>query len=139
MEMTILQNSYHRTCLGYAEMASYVYETTDDISLSTGRIYNVVRRSKDKASMAKYKHFCHLLKFKEAVPHLLRLLRAGGIWTVDCEKAYAALVKCRIEQVYQFHLKLFLYSFLSFFSLTGYCVYFICLCGPGRAYKQETP
>ena len=131
--MTRLQNSYHRTCLAYAEMASYIYQLTAHPTIISTKIFNMVRRSQEKSTIQQFKNFTNLLKFKEVVPHLLRLLRAGGIWLVKCEKAYGALVKCRIEQVCQILLRFFFYSF---FSLTGHGVHCICLCRPGRAHQQ---
>ena len=43
--------------------------------------------------------FCNILRFKLVIPHLVHVLQAGEIWTVDYKEAYAALVKCCIEQV----------------------------------------
>lgn len=41
--------------------------------------------------------FKHLIKFKEAIPYLIQLLHIGEVWTVNCELAYAYLVKCHVE------------------------------------------
>ena len=95
-----MQNSYHRTCLSYAQMAEYIYNTIPDPSERTRKIQFVVRSSNpDGFADPALAGFRNLLRFKEVVPHLVWLLRAGGIWTVSCDDAYAALVRCRVEQV----------------------------------------
>ena len=73
----------------------------------------------DSQNLIYYKE--SLLRFKEVVPHLVWLLRAGGIWTVNCEDAYAALVKCCIEQVCQYHEHCSSSPFLL--GLTGHSIY----------------
>jgi len=59
----------------------------------------VVKRNHDRLSTVKITSFRNILKFQDAMPSLVRLLNAGGVWTVNCETAYAALVKCRVEKV----------------------------------------
>lgn len=62
--------------------------------------------------------FRNLLRFREVIPHLVRLLNAGGIWMVDCEDAYSALVKCRVEQVC--HYSKYCPSILTSLGFIGY-------------------
>lgn len=99
IERKVLPNSYYRTCLNYAEIAAFVYETCKFPTQSTAKILHVVKRAHQDGSNEKINAFRSLLKFQDVVPDLVRLLRAGGIWTLNCENAYAALVKCRIEPV----------------------------------------
>ena len=95
LEKCFMPNSYHRTCLNYTSITNHVYAS----SRSTTQIKDVVKRHHNITSTTKITLFHHLLKFKDAVPHLVQILVAGGIWTVDCEPAYGALVKCRSEKV----------------------------------------
>ena len=95
--MRVLQNSYHRQCLNYAQIAEYVYSS--GASNADHKICLVVR---NENSTMKINGFRGLLQFKGVVPHVVRLLSAGGIWTVNGELAYSALVKCRIEGVSQY-------------------------------------
>jgi len=85
--------------MNYALLAAYIYDTTPESSDSTHKLRYVIKGGQEGSSDPKLTSFRNLLRFREGVPHLVRLLRAGGIWTLDCENAYGALVKCRVEQV----------------------------------------
>lgn len=98
----------------------------------TDKIRQLVKHHHEQVSSMKITSFRHVLKFKEAVPHLVRLLHAGGVWTVNCESAYAALVKCRVERVYQIFHYIMNSQLTLFLYLTGYCLCYLCLCRPGR-------
>jgi hypothetical protein len=67
------------------------------LSDSTAHITSVVRR--DPARLKSHTSFLHLLKFSKAVPALVRLLNAGGVWTLDGDQAWTNLVKCKVEHV----------------------------------------
>ena len=99
MEKTYLTNSYHRICLGYAQIADFIYSSSNSKEDSIAKIHHVVKRNHQESSSLKINSFRHILKFKEAVPHLIRLLGAGGIWSIDCEQAYFALLRCYVEHV----------------------------------------
>jgi hypothetical protein len=99
MKQSLLENSYHRTCINYAQLARNIYKSSSDTLSSTSHIRDVLRRNPDEGSHVKITSFRNLLKFKEAVPPLLELLSAGGIWSLDCERAFKSLGKCRIEEV----------------------------------------
>jgi hypothetical protein len=43
--------------------------------------------------------FRNVLRFKEAVPSLVKLLAAGGVWSTGCERAYHSLAGCKVEKV----------------------------------------
>ena len=64
---------------------------------STMHIMSVVRR--DTKRIKCNTSFLHLLKFSKAVPALVRLLNAGGVWTLSGDQAWSNLVKCKIEHV----------------------------------------
>jgi len=86
--------------LNCAQIAEYVYKI--DINNAGERLRYVVRNSSEAPPNQKKtitNGLRNLLRFKRVVPHLVRLLRAGGIWTVNCEAAYAAIVKCSVEEV----------------------------------------
>lgn len=85
--------------LNCVEMAAYVYHSKCSDADATIKIRHVVKHLYNKVSMMNIKVFPHILKFRRVVPHLLRLLRAGGVWTLNCEQAYHALLKCQVEQV----------------------------------------
>ena len=99
IERVTLINSYHRLTLNYAQIAESLYSSSHPNHVISSKILEVVKRNHDDTSSTKITNFRNLLKFREAVPPLVRLLRAGGVWTVDCETAYSALVKCRVEKV----------------------------------------
>jgi hypothetical protein len=101
VERKVLPNSYHRVCLSYAEIANFIYATCKVPTQSTSKIFSVVKRAhqEGEAKTEKINAFRTLLKYPNVVPDLVRLLRAGGIWTLNCEAAYSALTKSRIEQV----------------------------------------
>lgn len=83
-------------------MAAYIYDTTADRFEMTAKIRYIVRSNREEGHPdSTMPGFLNLLRFREVVPHLVRLLRAGGIWTMNCEAAYVALQKCRVEQVCQ--------------------------------------
>jgi hypothetical protein len=111
LKMQVLQNTYYRTCLNYAEIAAFVYETCKTPTLSTSKIHHVVKRAHQEGTAEKINAFRNLLKFPLVVPDLVHLLTAGGIWTMQCETAYAALVKCKVEHVC---------SYLFFFTTAHY-------------------
>jgi hypothetical protein len=125
MEKKLLPNSYYRTCLNYAEMASFIYETSPIISRSTAKIHHVVKRANQEGYAEKMNAFRNLIKFRDVVPDLVRLLRTGGIWTLNCEQAYAAVVKCRIQPV---AIVCYHYCPYLIYSPTGYEICHCCMC-----------
>ena len=98
----MLPNGYHHICLSYAQMASYNYNIHGMSPDLSGRIKLVVKDLHNNKSSVDIKQFRNILRYKEVVPHLARLLNAGGIWTLDCEKAFERLVQSRIQQVCHF-------------------------------------
>jgi len=107
LERSYLPNSYHRTTSNYADVAATLYASSDHPSTITSKLNCVLKRN--AVSKVKITSFKHMLKFRSVVPHLVRLLNAGGVWTIDCETAYAALVKCRVEKVSYFIYKMGLF------------------------------
>ena len=108
----LLEDSYHRLCSNYAHMAEFIYNSQVDSTTSTAQIMELVRRTPDDATgqrTVQITSFRQLLKFKKAVPLLVRLLDAGGIWVTiqECEKAFAALLKCKVEDVCNIYFKCF--------------------------------
>ena len=100
LALRLLPNSYHRLCLNYAQIAGYIYANhSQNID---HKIRLVVRDHHKATSKVSINAFRNLLRFETVVPHLIRLLSAGGIWTVTSEDAFSALVKCRVEGVGQF-------------------------------------
>jgi hypothetical protein len=99
MEKPLLCNSYHRTCLNYAQIAAFVYECNLDNKTSSQKINKVIKRDHESKSTLSIFSFRNVLKYKGAVPHLVRLLLAGGVWGLDIEMALKGLVKIRIEEV----------------------------------------
>ena len=96
-------------------MAASIYSSFISDELTSANIRHLVNRHNDLVSKTKINGLRNILKYKEAVPHLLRLLQAGGIWSLNCETAYAALAKCRVEKVCKLSittLKFFLILFL---------------------------
>jgi hypothetical protein len=95
-----LVDSPHRIYLNYTQIADNLYSLYDDDSFSTTfYIGDVVKRHNDQRNTFKLTSFRHLLKWPKAVPQLLRVLKAGGVWTTDLEPGLAALFRCRIEEV----------------------------------------
>jgi hypothetical protein len=107
MKQSLLENSYHRTCINYAQLAKNIYKSSPDTVSSTLQIRDLLRRNPDQGSHVKIIGFRNLLKFKDAVPPLLDLLSAGGIWSLDCERAFKNLTKCRVEEVSKIYSKNF--------------------------------
>src|SRR5271168_3657886 len=66
----LLEDSYHRICSNYAHMAEFIYNSQVDSTTSTAQIMELVRRTPDDQITS----FRQLLKFKKAVPLLVRLL-----------------------------------------------------------------
>lgn len=96
----ILPNSIDRETFNYAQMVERLYQSND--GYSSERIYRLLKRHNDKDSTFTFKitSLRHVLKYREAVPHLIQLLSGGGgVWTGDCEAAYNALMKCKVEKV----------------------------------------
>ena len=80
-------------------MTGYIYGLNLDKADTTSLINKIIKRVRDDPSKPKITSFRNILKFPKAVPYLIRLLSAGGIWTLNCENAYKMLIKCRIEEV----------------------------------------
>jgi len=104
----LLEDTYHRLSSNYAYMAQFIYESQVDSTISTAQILKLIKRNPDDDTGTKTEvqipSLRHLLKFKRAVPLLIRLFNAGGIWvTTESEKAFAVLVKCKIEDVGKFY------------------------------------
>ena len=88
----------------------------------TSRIRHVARDT----SMNQFRN---ILRFKDVTTHLARLLRTGGIWTLDLEKTFENLLKCRIGQVccYSHHVS----DFILKSKGNGLCDCYMCK--PGRS------
>lgn len=99
MQGNSLLNSYHRTCINYAQLAAYIHDMNLATYSTNNKIQHIMQRGQDIFLDSTMVGFMTLLKVRNCVPHLVRLLRAGGIWTVNCENAYAALVKCCVDPV----------------------------------------
>jgi hypothetical protein len=96
MDKEVLENRIHRICLNHAQIAAHAY---DNHSSTLDRSTVINRVVKDVKSNVKMNGLKGLLRFRMVAPQLVRLLGSGGIWTIDCEEAYMALTKCRVEQV----------------------------------------
>lgn len=129
LKMEVLENSYYRTCLNYVEITAYIYTTARHKHDSNSKITAILKRTHHDGKKEKINAFCHLLKFSNAVPELARLLRAGGIWSLNCETAYLTLVRSKVGQV----------SFLLFIHVccrilkpisTGYQIHSFRMCQP---------
>ena len=83
-------------------MASFNYNIHGMAPDLSGRIQFVVKDLHNNKSSVDIKHLRNLLRYKEVVPHLARLLTAGGIWTLNCEKAFESLLQSRIQHVCHF-------------------------------------
>ena len=100
LQKAFLPNSAHRECLNYAMVAEALYQSTDSEVDITHKIQMMIKRHNEKSSGVKIISLRNILKHKTAVPALVRLLHEGGVWMIDCEAAYSALVKCRVETVH---------------------------------------
>jgi hypothetical protein len=140
LETKVLKDSYHRTCLNYAWNSENIYQNFHESFNTNYKIRYIVRGgSNGPTNNSNIKNgIRHIIKFQEVVPHLVRLLHSGGIWTIDCDEAYMALVRCRIEQVcYKFiYMNIAFFYFFSLY-LTGYSTCCCCLCRPGREHQQS--
>jgi hypothetical protein len=134
LERVLLTDSYHRTTLNYAQLAAYIYEKHSSQLNRTYKIQHVVKDQHSISSPLNIKHFYNLIRFREVVPHLSRLLSIGGIWELGCEKAYEKLVRCRIEQV---RLSVLGLSFLCLTVFLGHGICGSCLCRSGRGHTQR--
>jgi hypothetical protein len=103
LEKSFLPNSYHRNCLNYAQVAAYIYETQPSDFIRTAKIGYAVKNMRPDSSDLNINNFQTLLRHSSVAPHLVRLLRARGVWTLNCEQAYERLVKCRVEHVCHYH------------------------------------
>ena len=101
LETKVLQNSYHRTCSNYAQIAAYVYATYPPSSSTpvSSKIYQVVKRNHEDHSTIKINSFRQLLKYRNIPDLLVRLFNSGGIWSFNIESTYTLLAKCKIEHV----------------------------------------
>ena len=94
-----LENGYQRTCFNFAQLAYIIYKNSSTPLISTKELRLLLKRNVEERSSVKIVSFCNMIRFKAAVPSLIKLLSAGGIWSVNCEQAFGALHKCRIEEV----------------------------------------
>ena len=93
----VLPNSPNRDCFNYVQVVDKLYSTP----FSSNKIRLFLKHHNEAiGSSIKINGLCHLLKYKEAVPHLLQLLQGGGgVWGGNCEAAYQALVRWKVEKV----------------------------------------
>ena len=90
----LLPNSMARG-LNYAQVVETLYQ-----SQKFTQIKAFIGRHNNNVSKNKITSFTNILKYREAVPQVIRLLRGGGaLWIGDWENTYAALAKCRVEKV----------------------------------------
>ena len=125
-----LTNTYSRISLNYAQVTEHMYTLYNDRLITTAHIGKLVKRHNEKA--IKINGFKTILKYWNAVPYLVRLIQAEGVWSAFMEDAYSSLAKCRIEEVnpvFYSHKKI-LINFISF--LIGDSVHFEVLCWTGR-------
>ena len=99
LRLLVLENSYHRTALNLTQLASSIYKSTDNSHESTFKLIQAVKPYQDNSKLTRINSFRNLIKFKSAVDPLLTLLSLGGLWSENCEEAFSALIKCRMEPV----------------------------------------
>ena len=117
---TIPPNSINHETFNYAQLTEKFYQSYNQYTSEQIRI--LLKRHNNKDSLMTYKitSLRHVLKYRTAVPHLVQLLSgSGGVWNGDCEFAYNALMKCRVEKVS--NMVFFKYIFSHHFS-TGNCL-----------------
>ena len=92
-----LIDTYSRITLNYAQVAESLYSLHTDQEITTAHIAQLVKRHPEKGF--KINGFKTILKYRKAVPYLIRLIQARGVWSKHMEDAYSHLAKCHSEEV----------------------------------------
>lgn len=103
-------------------MAQRYYTIYNDQTTTTSYIGMMLKRNYgpeelEASKRVKITSFKHLLKYKEAVPPLVQLLKTQGIWSFDLEGVYTQLNKCRVEKVNEIYCYILLYSLMQLFFI----------------------
>jgi hypothetical protein len=94
-----LQDNPLRIYLNYAHLASAFYEAHPDPMISTQYIDNVLKRQDSATNKLVSSSFKHLLKYKNAIPHLVSFLKLDGVFGYGFESTFGPVVRSRSEKV----------------------------------------
>lgn len=97
VERMLLKDTYHRITKNAALVSSLIYRVDPDSEHRSFKISDAVR-DVHKGALNIYQ-FRNMVRYEDVLSHLARLLSAGGIWTINCEKMYERLSKSRVHQV----------------------------------------
>jgi hypothetical protein len=102
IELRSQPNSVNREAFNCVQVVERLYSSMEPST--SDKITLFLKRHKEDKSKTlnekKINGLKRLVKYKEAVPHLVRLLQGGGgVWSGDCEAVFSALVKCKVEKV----------------------------------------
>lgn len=129
-----LQDSYHRICTNYAQIAAYIYDVHHVPTTVSRKIEYVVKDLHPENSPLSVLNFRNIIRYQSVAPQLARLLGTQGMWTTNLEKVYYSLGKCRVESVcYRYTSACSM--FCSPMILIGDRTCCTCVCRPGGGHK----
>ena len=90
-----LEDTPHHVFESLSLVASNIYNLYPfDIKTSGSLLHGLAKQNSTKIMS-----FKHMLKFKRVLLHLIYFLCGKEVWSISCDKAYEAFMKCQVEMV----------------------------------------